>query len=87
MYRKQLWDIKRLKVAFLNPEKLAKWTFQGSPITKATILEWANVWNPWKKESVPWFEETASVGRAQIRVNFSGKFFGKLHVQNMLSRA
>ncbi len=72
VYPKQLWDIKCLKVAFLNPEGLAKWTFQGLPITKATILEWANVWNPEKKDSIPWFEETASVSRAQIRVRFSG---------------
>ncbi len=72
VYTRCVWDVELLKVFVMNPEVLDHWSYKQSKITVATILEWANSWNPNRKDAIPIFAEEQSVKRAHIRIKLSG---------------
>ncbi len=68
----KIWrDRSVLRVYFMNPGALHDWKCGISGT--GTIMSWASSWNSPLFEQIPRFEETDAVGRADIRVKFSGK--------------
>ena len=71
-------------VHFMNPDFLEEgmWRCGAEPMTTATILAWARVWNTPFYEYIPRFELTEFARRADIRVRFSGKYHNTYRAYN-----
>ena len=69
--KSKVWEGRQvLRVFFMNPEVLRGWKYRGREITTEMIMEWASVWE--QASSAPQFTVTPRVGKADIRVKFSG---------------